>query len=189
MKLSLNLKPWQLLSRKLLVESKSGLFKIFSEACRTNRGHFVDEYFILDCPDWVHVVAYTPSGRYILVHQFRQGVRDFCWELPGGSLDHSKELPLEAAQRELLEETGFTSKDWVSCGTLYPNPALQNNRIHVFIAKNCSRSSDQSLDPCEEIEVAEMTRSELNSLIAQKDGLHALMLASILWSFNHLDQN
>ncbi|MCB0411874.1 MAG: NUDIX hydrolase, partial [Bdellovibrionales bacterium] len=118
------------------------------------------------------------------VHQYRQAARDWFWEIPGGAMDgkaEDVETPLEAAKRELLEETGYTSKNWKLLIETSPNPALQTNRIHTFLATDCELSAEQNLDPFEDLEVHLKPRAEVDQMLMDGEFGHALILGSLLF--------
>ena len=93
---------------------------------------------ILTAPDWVNVVALTPERDALLVRQFRFGVGANSLEIPGGMVDPG-ETPAGAAASELEEETGFRAASWVTLGKVHPNPALQGNQCHSYLALGCRR--------------------------------------------------
>ena len=93
---------------------------------------------VLEAPDWVNVIALTESGEVVTVEQHRFGTREVTVEVPGGMVDPGEE-PIEAARRELLEETGFASDRWTSLGSVAPNPAFLTNRCHHFLAEGAVR--------------------------------------------------
>lgn len=103
--------------------------------------------------DWCNIVAVTPDDRLVLVWQWRFGTRTFSLETPGGVIDAGEE-PIDAARRELLEETGYASESLVPLIENDPNPALQGNRCFSFLATNAVRVGDPSGgDPDEQLSI------------------------------------
>jgi 8-oxo-dGTP pyrophosphatase MutT (NUDIX family) len=132
----------------------------------------------------VHAIPFTPKGsglELLAVEQYRHGVDRASLEVPGGVCD-GLEDPLDAAKRELLEETGHESSNWVSLGYCSPNPAIQNNRCHFFLALDCEKVRDLVLDPTEELSVWAMPYSEWEAKLKSGEIHHALVLAA----FNRL---
>ena len=97
------------------------------------------------------------------------------------------ESPQIAAQRELLEETGYVSESWLSIGEHYPNPALQNNRMHTFWATDCRKVSEPNLDEFEDIEVVLMPVAQVIRMIRNGDFKHSIILASMILALKHLE--
>ena len=116
-------RPWR------IVRSESGPdLRIFSsrfEWIENPRNRKVLQAVILEARDWVNVVALTPEKKIIAVSQFRFGIRRQSLEIPAGLVDQG-ETPLQAAQRELGEETGYTASHWKFLGWSYTNPAFLN---------------------------------------------------------------
>jgi ADP-ribose pyrophosphatase len=107
---------------------------------------------VLEAPDWVNILALTPTNEILLVRQFRFGSGHITTEIPAGLVDPG-ETPLQAAKRELKEETGYTSSKWSDLGSVDPNPAFLNNRCHHFLAEDIIKTGEPDLDEGEDIEV------------------------------------
>ena len=111
------------------------------------------DFYYLDSHDWVIVLARTVTGEFVLVRQFRCGIDDLSWELPGGIVDKNED-PVIAALRELKEETGYVAQDGYVIGHCRPNPAILNNFCHfVFVKDVILDASGPNWDEHEEIEV------------------------------------
>jgi len=85
------------------------------------------DFWVVEAPDWINVIPLTDDGRVVLVKQYRFGIEGFTLEIPGGMCDGA-EPPLDAARRELREETGYEARELVPLGWVHPNPAVQTNR-------------------------------------------------------------
>lgn len=144
-------------------------------------GRINNEYYVLEYPDWVNIIAVTEDGDIVLERQYRHGLGNTCYELPCGVIEEG-ETPLEAAQRELLEETGFAGGQWKEWMTLSPNPATSNNLAHSFLAVGVKKVSGQSLDATEDIEVFLKRPEYVRSLLENNQILQALMAAP-LWKY------
>ena len=131
----------------------------------------------IDCPDWVNVVAFTPDDETVLVRQYRAGIDADTLEVAGGMVDPG-ETAEAAARRELEEETGFRAGRCVFLGVSHPNPALQNNRLHSFLALDCRRVHAPRLDAGEDIRVELVPRARLPELVSAGVISHALVLVS-----------
>lgn len=146
-------------------------------------------YYVVDFPDWVHVVALTKDGQVILLRQYRQAAKETFWEIPGGTLEPGHESKsLQAAQRELQEETGYTSSRWKLLGTHYPNPALQTNQIHTYLALDCEQTHDLELDPYEDLEVELKSVEDTLKMLRSGQFTHSLMMSSLILAETELNK-
>ena len=121
-------------------------------------GRIIPEYYVLEYPDWVNVIAITKDGQFVMERQYRHAARKISLELPCGVMEEG-ETPLEAAQRELLEETGFGGGQWKKLMELSPNPSAMSNTTHCFLAIGVEKIAEQHLDETEELSVLFMTSS------------------------------
>jgi ADP-ribose pyrophosphatase len=133
---------------------------------------------VLEGPDWVNVIPVTAAGAVVLVRQYRFGSASVTLEIPGGMVDPGEE-PAAAALRELEEETGYRAERLVPLGWSHPNPALQSNRLHTYLAHGCRRVHAGHADPGEELTVEEVPRAALQGLVTQGAISHALVLAAL----------
>lgn len=102
-------------------------------------------------PGGVGICALTGDGDVFLVRQFRYPHKKAILEIPAGKLEYG-ENPLECGKRELLEETGYTAKEFVSLGKILPTPAYCEEVIHIYLAKGLTFAA-QKLDADEFLEV------------------------------------
>lgn len=134
-------------------------------------------FWVIDVPDWINVIALAADRQVLMVRQYRFGIEDFTLEIPGGMCDPG-ESPLAAARRELLEETGYEAERWSSLGWVHPNPPIQNNRCHTFLAHDARRAADPCPDPDERLEQRRVPLDDVPRLIAEGRITHALVLAA-----------
>ena len=154
-----------------------GIFAVQQVSAVSPRTNKSGTYVELVAPDWVNVIACTVDRKMILVRQYRHGVADVTLEIPSGIIEPGEEA-LEAAQRELTEETGYTAATWQSLGTVHPNPAYQMNRCYSFLASDCIQSAQQDLDPGEDIAIELSSLPEVAELIRGGFIDHALCIAA-----------
>jgi ADP-ribose pyrophosphatase len=154
------------------------LFRPRYDAMRHPRTGDVLTRLVLETRDWVNVVARTADGRYVLVRQYRFGTGTVTTEIPGGVVDPG-ETPRGAAERELREETGYTTDRWSPLGSVEPNPAFHDNRCHHFLAEDVRLTHPQALDGGEDIAVLTVTGAELVDLVRGGAIAHSLVIAAL----------
>lgn len=142
-------------------------------------GRVFDEFYILEYPTWVNVIATTTDGRYVMVRQYRHGLQEVMPELCAGCVEPGEE-PMAAARRELLEETGYAGGVWRAADVLSANPTANNNLCHTFIAEGVTLQAEQRLDPSEDIAVELHSRDEVMGMLERGEIKQALMAAP-LW--------
>ncbi len=116
--------------------------------------------------DAVNVIPLTKDRKVILVKQFRFGIGDYTWEIPGGMIDKG-ELPATAVQRELREETGYAGSHWEYLGKIQSNPVFMNNYIHQFLAREVTCQFELELDDAEQVEILELEIEKVYDWIKQ----------------------
>ena len=141
-------------------------------------GRIIPEYYVLEYPNWVNVIAITKDGQFVMERQYRHAARKISLELPCGVMEEG-ETPLEAAQRELLEETGFGGGQWKKLMELSPNPSAMSNMTHCFLAIGVEKIAEQHLDETEELSVLFMTKEEVKRMLNENQICQALMVAPL----------
>lgn len=157
-------RPW-LTARKDKVRMPNGLVN--------------DEHWVLEYPDWANVIAITKDGEMVMEYQYRHGLRRCSYELCAGVVEPGED-PMDAAKRELFEETGFGGGEWREYMVISGNPSTTNNLTHCFIATGVERVSSQHLEPTEDIEVVLVNPSEVKQMLLSGAIVQALMAAP-LW--------
>jgi 8-oxo-dGTP pyrophosphatase MutT (NUDIX family) len=142
------------------------------------------QYVVLESPAWVNVVALTTDHEMILVKQWRHGTRRVEVECPAGLVDEG-ESPLEAATRELREETGYVAQHMELIGAVAANPAYQDNTCYTLLATGCQRRAPQDLDEGEDIEVVLLAPSEVQQLLAQGAMRNGMGICALFWWREH----
>lgn len=171
------IKKWEIESEN--TEYKTPIFTLFKRNCRSLSQNKKGGFYIIDAPDWINVFALTPDKEIVLVKQYRHGIHELTWEIPGGAIDADDQDPMLAAQRELKEETGFSSDKWESLGKVSSNPAIFTNYCHFYIAWDCKLTETQNLDPFEEIEVETEPVKEFLQQVSDGEIHHSLVVAAV----------
>jgi 8-oxo-dGTP pyrophosphatase MutT (NUDIX family) len=146
---------------------------------RSGRAH---EFWILGCADWCNIVPLTSDNKVVMVRQHRYGSNDETLELPGGMIDPHDPNPGAGAARELLEETGYRADRVEPIGVIAPNPALQSNRTHSFLARDVVHVGAPRLDGGEDIEVVLVPYEDIPARISSGEISHALVVVAFAYA-------
>ena len=163
-----------------------GLLQVRYDWMRHPSGRRTLKRLVLESVDWVNCVALTSSGRSVMVEQYRFGVGACTLETPGGMVD-AGETPLEAAQRELLEETGYGGGAWHSLGAVEPNPAIHGHLCHHFLATGVERVAPPDPGAGEAIAVRLATLEGIKQAMADGRLRHVLALSALSRVFDLFD--
>ena len=144
-------------------------------------GRINPEYYVLEYPTWINVTAVTKDGQMVLVRQYRHGLQRTNFEIVAGCMEEG-EQPIDAAKRELLEETGFGGGEWQEIMVISQNPSTSTNLTHCFLATGVERIGTQHLDATEDIEVYLFSQEEVRQMLERGDFVQALMVAP-LWKY------
>ena len=167
---------WKTLSTEYLIRRK--WLTARRDTVQLPDGRINEEYYILEYPDWVNVIAVTRDGKLVMERQYRHGAGEVGYELPCGVME-SGESPLCGAQRELLEETGYGNGRWSKLMTISANPDCMTNRVHCYLATGVERIASPELDATEDLEVILMSRDEVKAILADNKILNAQMVAPL----------
>lgn len=174
---------WKTLSKEEVL--RIAFISIDKESCELPDGRIMPAYYILRLPDWVNVVAIDKEGNFLMIKQYRHASREIHWEIPGGGVHKGEDLML-SAQRELREETGYSSDKLHLISTSYPNPAIQDNRVHTYLALDCEYAGGQELDAFEEIEVVKMSPRQVREMLDTCQINHNIVIAALYQVFHAL---
>ena len=144
-------------------------------------GRINPEYWVLEFPDWVNVIAITKDGEMVMVRQYRHALGVTEYELCAGVMEEG-ETPLQAARRELMEETGFGGGEWTEYMTICANPSNHTNLAHTFLAIGVEPMSEQHLDDTEELTSHLLSQQDVFDMLQRGEILQALMAAP-LWKY------
>jgi ADP-ribose pyrophosphatase len=171
------IKPWPKLRSK-----KVGDYRIFQvrsdirQSPRTGKEH---DFFVLECVDWVNVVAVTPSNCLVMVEQFRHGSDTVELEIPGGMIDPDDASPVASGIRELREETGYEGQNARLIGDILPNPAIMANTCYTVLVENCEFKHPTAFDHGEDLVTRLVPVSEIPQLVRSKRVRHSLVVVAL----------
>lgn len=163
-------------------------YKVRREEVQLPDGRVLDDYFVSVRPEVVLVFPVTSDNEVVMVRQYKHGAREILLELPGGIVDETDESVEIAAQRELLEETGYRSEEWTKLAVMYDDPTKNTNRFHLFIAQNAYPTGGQKLDHTEDISVEKVPLSEIRDKAIKGEIQVANSLAIILLAMEKLKE-
>jgi 8-oxo-dGTP pyrophosphatase MutT (NUDIX family) len=167
--------PWPRLRRGL--EHDYTILKVREDIYADPRTQQEHPRVFIDTPEWCNIIAVTEADELVLIRQYRFGVGESTLEIPGGLVEPGED-PAVAAARELEEETGYVAGSVVPLGSVHPNPALQGNRCHSFLALGCVKRHEGQQDHGEDITVELFPRAEVPRLILEGKITHALVVVA-----------
>ncbi len=173
------IKPWQKLGSQ-----PAGDFRIFT--IRTDRKisprtQQVHDVVVIDCVNWVNVIALTPDQQLVMIEQYRHGSDTVELEIPGGMMDAGDASPQATAVRELREETGYEGQDPVLIGQIFPNPAIMSNTCFTVMVQNCRRLHPVDFDHGEDLVTRLVPVADIPQLVATGKIQHSLVVVALYY--------
>lgn len=156
------MEKWKLVTSNVIFESP--WLTLRKNSYDIGNGDIRDDYYHIDRPDYVLIIAEDNDKKIIVIRQYRRGVDEVLFELPAGWIEKN-ETPIQTAERELKEETGFQGKG-VLLGTLMPEPGFLSMQAHVVLVKIEKKFDQKSFSEDEKIEQLALDIDQMKRMIA-----------------------
>lgn len=173
------IKPWPTVHSKPVGDFR--IFTIRSDrkvSPRTGKDH---DFYVIDCVNWVNVIAVTPDHELVMIEQYRHGSDTVELEIPGGMIDPEDISPEQAGIRELREETGYEGKSARIIGEVFPNPAIQSNRCFTVLVEDCKQLHPTELDHGEDLVTRLVPVAQIPQLVAAGKIQHSLVVVALYY--------
>lgn len=171
------IKPWPVINSKALGDFR--IFKLRSDRKVSPRTGRELDFLVLECVNWVNVVAVTPDDQLVMVEQYRHGSNTVELEIPGGLMEATDPSPVEAGLRELHEETGYEGDHSQIIGQVFANPAIMNNICHTVLVRDCHLRRETRFDRGEDIITRLVPVAQIQELVAGNKIGHSLVVAAL----------
>ena len=173
-------KEWKLLGSEYIF--RKPWLTVRKDSYELPNGNIIPDYYILEYPEWVNVIAITKDQKFVMVRQFRPGAAVTRYELSAGVAEKSDESYLISAQRELLEETGYGGGTWTKYMEISPNPGTHTNTVYCYLATDVEFIASPHLDETEYLTVHLLAVDEIKDLLINNQILQAVQAAP-LWKY------
>ena len=156
------------------------VFQVRRDRSENPRGGAHHDFYCIEAVDWINIIPLTANEEVVMIEQYRHGSDEVTLEIPGGMIDMG-ESPVDSASRELLEETGYRAREVLLLGRTRPNPAIQNNWLYSFLARDASFEQEPLFDGTEWTVVRLVPLADIPRLIMEGTITHALVVAAFHW--------
>ena len=161
------METWKTVARSPVLRSGNGRFlQVEHHTVQLPTGQVIEEWPWVITPDYVNVVAVTTAGEFLCFRQTKYAVADLSLAIVGGYLEAAED-PLAAAQRELLEETGYHAPDWTALGHFVVDGNRGCGTAHLFLARNATWVQPIHADDLEEQELLRLSHDEVKTALHQ----------------------
>jgi 8-oxo-dGTP pyrophosphatase MutT (NUDIX family) len=173
------IRPWKKVRSTLIGDFR--IFKLRSDvkiSPLTGKEH---DFYVLDSPNWVNVIAITPDQKLVMIEQYRHSSNTIELEIPGGMMDPGETDPVVTAVRELREETGYEGENARLLGKIWSNPAILNNKTYTVLIENCRLKHNTEFDYSEDLVTRLVPVAEVPKLVADEKISHSLVVVALYY--------
>ena len=171
------IKPWPRIDSKPVGDFR--IFTIRADQKRSPRSGEPHDFYVIDCVNWVNIIATTPDQQLVMIEQYRHGSDTVELEIPGGMMDAGETSPVATGVRELREETGYEGQNARLIGEIFPNPAIMSNTCYTVLVENCELKHATEFDHAEDLITRLVPIAEIPGLVARGKIRHAMVVVAL----------
>jgi len=159
------MKPWRTVKKEILL-NHSKYLKVEKHTIELPDGRLIESWPWVISPDFINLAAVTSDGKFICFRQTKYAVDGISLAPVGGYIEQG-EIPVDAAKRELLEETGFTSDEWITLGEFPVDGNHGCGTAYLFLALNAQYAAEPVNDDLEEQEMVFLSLDEIDTALSK----------------------
>ena len=179
------MKSWKTLSKETILKTNKFL-TVEKHKVELPDGRIILDWQKVITPDFISVVVLTSENKFLIMRQFKYAVQEISLAPVGGYIEPG-EIPIDAAKRELMEETGYSADEWITLGNYIVDSNRGCGTAYLFLALNAQKVVEPNNDDLEEQEILFLSRNELETAITNKEFKVIPWLTNILLSLRYLD--